>query len=665
MGSIREVGVNLRQCVRASKGASWILFANFLVAGIAEANVNQTTTKDGKTVYEFAVEGIETQKQVGGWGTTFSVVTLKGVPGYDAVIYQVGEPMIPAIRFFVHSNEPITVLPGSDLVDLPKLESQVFPTQMSMAKNHQGPVPFSFNAEAYEEDEYTPNKAFEITDAGTVRGVKRQLVTLYPYYYRPSSGEQRLRKTFKVIAKKVVSPALKPSNKETIVFVVGEKFKDSPALKTYIEFKQKLGFFTYLEVVTAEANNTPDKIRARLKAFYSSKAHDLRYVILVGDNEDVPGHAAKFLSGASPWSNDDDDRLPTDHYYRSLDTDDYVTDINGPDVGVGRFSVSSEKELEVVTQKYMRYQTASFKDDKWLKRATFLATNDETYFEVAEGSHDFVTESITSKLGYMGRFPVDPAKGGDRLYAIRHDADTEHILTALNEGRGIVNYSGHGDLDRWDSPNFAIADLNKIENKDALPFVISNACITGQFSIPLSFAEAWQRHPQGGVFFWGSVDNTYWYEDDHLERKLYDLIAKADALDFASLTNNSIADVYRYYGGEGRSAYYWETYTSFGDPSVEFRSEPVRKPVLYAPTYIPRYSKGLGVTLLDASGAAVKNARLTLRLPNGEHRNLATDAKGYAMFDFDPAALNAKGPIAVYGSGANLAYQEFLLPVAH
>jgi hypothetical protein len=104
--------------------------------------------------------------------------------------------------------------------------------------------------------------------------------------------------------------------------------------------------------------------------------------------------------------------------------------------------------------------------------------------------------------------------------------------------------------------------------------VISNACITGDFREDESFAETWIRHEFGAIMFFGSMDSSYWDEDDILERRMFDGIFTLNKQNFGEITDFGLSETWRHYGGEEKSKYYRETYHMFGDPSLKLKISP-------------------------------------------------------------------------------------------
>ncbi|MFN8370335.1 MAG: C25 family cysteine peptidase [Bacteriovoracaceae bacterium] len=202
-------------------------------------------------------------------------------------------------------------------------------------------------------------------------------------------------------------------------------------------------------------------------------------------------------------------------------------------------------------------------------KAAFLATNDQ--YEVAEGSHNYVMDNFTKQREYTGIFPEADTLGGDKLYAISFRANKDDVVETFNLGRTIINYSGHGATTYWDAPRFSQRDVLNIKDNGAYPFVISNACITGKFTVAESFGETWLKAKNGAIMFFGSMENTYWDEDDILERRMFDGIFMQQKESFQAITEYGMKELWRHYGGAGRSRYYWETYVTFGDASLKLR----------------------------------------------------------------------------------------------
>ncbi len=82
------------------------------------------------------------------------------------------------------------------------------------------------------------------------------------------------------------------------------------------------------------------------------------------------------------------------------------------------------------------------------------------------------------------------------------------IFNKINNGVGIINFLGHGTTQNWD---VAIDDVTKYENKDRYPFIISNGCQTGDFSLAgSSIGENFLKTPEKGAVIYLGGSATTW-----------------------------------------------------------------------------------------------------------------------------------------------------------
>jgi hypothetical protein len=513
----------------------------------AHAGINKVTNGDS-TTYQVEINDITLNKTARGLK-----VQLHGVKGYQGVwANEAGAPQLPVVRLYVQADRINDISVSADYSKLASksLSQDIIPTQPSMVKLPNQKSNFVKNMAAYKANEFVPFNN-TITPAGSINGTKQFLVTLTPARYNPATGELQLQNYFEVTVKN--AKVVKKNAPAAMLFVGRASFLASDAIVRYKNFKQEQGLAVLsLEV---EKRDTPESIRAKIQAVYHAEEYDLKYALIIGRNEHVPAKKAGHISGV------------TDHYYRAIDTNNYEEDINGPDIGVGRLTVKSKLELDAIIDKFIKYQTKNYETMSWLNKVAWLATNDR--HEVAEGSHNYVIDNYTTEREYVGVYPRATTQGGDKLYAITHRARHNHVINTINKGRTIVNYSGHGATTYWDNPRFNQNDVRNIEAENAHPFVISNACITGQFTVRESFGETWIKAKNGAIMFWGSMDNTYWDEDDILERRMYDGIYTGKKHTFAQITQHALKEHWKHYGGQNRSKYYWETYVTFGDPSIK------------------------------------------------------------------------------------------------
>ena len=144
-------------------------------------------------------------------------------------------------------------------------------------------------------------------------------------------------------------------------------------------------------------------------------------------------------------------------------------------------------------------------------------------------------------------------------------------MDSVEDGRNWITYSGHGYTGGWAGPDMTTNDVHGLNDPTSMPFVLGFACDTGDYRPAETFAEVWQRNPNGAILYWGSVDSSYWDPDDILEKRLYDGIF-AGKREIADILDHALSEHYAHFGGGGFSKYYWESYTAFTDPTITLRT---------------------------------------------------------------------------------------------
>jgi subtilisin-like proprotein convertase family protein len=600
-----------------------------------------TVTKDSAyTNYLFTIDGTSTEvKNLN--NQQFDQVSLTGIDGYHGINYQVGYPQTPAINFYVHASSPediaIRFSQNKSASETKHLKNELIPSQPSRPKIKGATTPFvkHYNYKSAG-NALWPTSDHSIKYIGSENGQKKFLVSLYPLRYSINKRDFTLNKQVEVTVKNSNAKSIEnESKKDVFVFIIGQQFIESDSLKNYIELKRQMGYHP-ITIAVGQEINTPEEIRAALKEIYFNQEYNLMYALIVGDADDVPGQRPSFITTGV-----------TDHYYRAIDTEVYEEDINAPDIGVGRISVSSEELLRPILEKYTKYQKGDFAESAWLNSVSFLATDDR--WELAEGTHNHAIDNYFAPGEYTGVFPENPMVGGDRLYAVTHRVANQTVFDTMNLGRAIINYSGHGAHTFWDAPGVTQENVRALDHNSALPFVISNACITGDFTKSESFAETWQRHPQGAVLFWGSMDNTYWDEDDILEKAMYRGIFENGYRHFNMITQYALKEHYRHYAGENRSNYYWETYIPFGDPSVRLRLKNPATITLDGPRTLPMGAEEVIYTVTDSNGAPLSGAKVALSSAEITTTGLS-DQNGVVTLDITGAIVGTEFNITIYAN---------------
>ena len=513
----------------------------------------------------------------------------------------VGAPSLPVLRKMVEvplgaqvSLELLRADSQTISLDFLGLTGQIAPIQPSQPKCGDPIEPCSPSAQIYGGGFY-PAEYLAITDDYIIRGHRIVVVEIHPVRYNAflSELETTSEMTFRLnlsgsdmtltsseadrlnsapfnrmLEPEVLNynqsrPVEIPNEAERILIITADMFESG--LANFVNLKQVQGFTVSVTNLTTVGGNTTTAIKNYIKSQYTG-ANPPDYVILVGDyaSGDPVGSLTNYtMRTASTYR--------TDLQFFTMDNETEFI----PDIFYGRFPVKTVADLSALIAKYQAYQEKAG-DEPWVKKAAFLGSNDSSYGYIAERTHNYVIDTYTLPKGYTGIFPANPQPGGDKVYAITYGGTGANAVAAMNDSRAMLIYSGHGADTFWDAPRVSQTDIRSMTGV-AIPYVASHACITGNFNVSESFGDTWAIEPvNGGLTFFGSSDSTYWYEDEVLEKAIFDHLFADPTLDtvpsVAQMTQFGLqaVDVYT----DSRDDYYRETYNIFGDPTLQILMKP-------------------------------------------------------------------------------------------
>ena len=589
---------------------------------------------------------------VTGGGELFEQIAMPGA-GVTTVI---GKAEMPIIRKWIevpHGARITVRVEDAEVSEYPMgelgLTQPIYPAQPPIPKSSTQPAVFTKDSSHYKESVYYPTEMASITDVAMLRGRRLARLEITPVAYSPKLAMIRWAGTIDVLLEwsgadlsltsreitkhrsesfdricsgrilnfraydpppareggsRVSMESRARSAREGMLIITADRYESE--LEDLVEWKRRKGY--RVEVVGIDLiGSSKDSIKAYLQNVYDTWSDPpLSYVILVGDIEEVPTYIVSTTHVADPW-------------YSRLSGPDYL-----PDVWIGRLSVSSEAEAAEVVGRIVDYERTEFTSSGWLKKATFIATDDPSHYEVAEGTHNYCIASFMDPQSYVS----------DKLYAISEYAHTADVIAAINEGRAVVTYSGHGSKYAWLGPEFDQADISSLLQGQMTPFVISHACQTGSIEEPECFGETWLR--KGALAFWGASNNSFWGEDDVLQKEIYRAIYEEGYYNLGQMTADGLLGLYDHYGGSGRTEYYYEVYHLLGDPSMMlWTDEPSVMSVGHAPV-MAIGAPSFQVSVSDVGGA-VEGAVVSLYDPDQGFQAVAlTDTAGVALVAISP-----------------------------
>ncbi|HYW69125.1 MAG TPA: C25 family cysteine peptidase, partial [bacterium] len=515
--------------------------------------------------------------------TDMGLFTELRIPG-SAFSIDVGSPMLPVIREFIEIPQgaiPRLTIVSADYIEVALsdlgIEHRIHPVQASVEKlaGAREAARFVIDDDAYARAGFSPDVAASLGETGQIRAHRFVELEIFPVQYNAAAGTIRYLTSIELDVEfdgadwaatqtkleRYASPDFDAMAARR--FVNADEFaagRGVPALPigylviTYDAFyeeiemlaglRHRLGYETTV-TKTSEIPGGPtyENIQSYIIDAYNTWDTPPTFVLLVGDTPQIP----PFPGGAGSHV--------SDTYFVCMDGGGEWL----PDAFIGRFSCTSEAQVTHMvdkTVKYIRFALSSGTD--WTKKCTFMASSDN--YTVSEGTHNYVISNWVQPAGYTDI---------NKRYSVTYNATTAQCIADINGGLSMLTYSGHGSTNGWaDGPPMTASQVQALTNVEMLPMVQSYACITGQFN-NACFGETWTNAANGGVLFLGASNNSYWTEDDIMEKGVYDAWFGEDITWARGMFNEGLWDVYQAYSGGGSTQYYYEMYTVFGDPALD------------------------------------------------------------------------------------------------
>lgn len=483
---------------------------------------------------------------------------------------EIGSPALPVVRRLFIAPHGATVTVSASAASSALLDETIvgFPIRIMP---RQAPVeklpgaleraPFDYDASAYAADHDYLSEVAVIEEAGIARGRRLFLLEVHPVAYNPARGTLEFRDHIQVdiafsggsweselrplpgLHEVVLNPESLHGDfrgMENYLIITASTYLTQA--QQFAAHKQAKGF--NVTTYTA-ASSSATTIKNYIQTLWGTpNAPD--YILLVGDTQNI----GYFTGGGAG-------NPATDLQYTCMDgASDWY-----PDIALGRFPVDDTSELSAVLAKTIAFDNREISDPGYFDRAVFMASEDN--YTVSEGTHNWVINTHMTPNGIVS----------NKLYCHTYGATTQQVRNAFNNGRFYGIYSGHGDTYYWaDGPVFYQSDVRNLTNAGMYSFVLSFACITGTYTVDECFTETWLLVPdKGAVGIWGSSVNSYWTEDDVLERRWFDSIYDdGDNVParFGPVFNEARMRYLAQMGSGSTTRRYFEMYNLMGDPSL-------------------------------------------------------------------------------------------------
>jgi len=505
----------------------------------------------------------------------------------------------------------------------------------------------------YNQNRWFPEEIAELGEPYILRDFRGQVVKINPFQYNPAEGKLRFYNDVTVEIYPVGVDSVNCIDRSGLPNIIDTDFmhiyerhfinfdsrlynpveeQGNMLVITYDSFWNEMKPFISwkiikgvpIEMVNVSEIGDAYAIRNYISNYYDEKG--LTFVLLVGDIAQIP--TLYYGSGASDPS-----------YSYVAGSDHY------PDLFVGRFSAQNIGQLETQVERSIEYEKEPQIGADWYHKGTGIASNlgpgddgeydDEHIDNIRDDLLDY-TYTLVDQI-------YDPY------------ATSTQVEQALNEGRSVINYCGHGSATSWGTTGFGNSNVNLLTNDNMLPFIWSVACNNGEFDgYDTCFAEAWLRathngEPTGAIAAFMSSTGQHWDPPMDAQDEMVDILVESYANNkkntFGGLSFNGcmhMNDEYGTYGWEMTDA--WHV---FGDPSLQVRTDTPTSMNVIHNTTIP-----IGATTFEVEVPGVEGALCAISRENFLFGNGYTNETGHAIIDIE-FPLNDDGDITLVVTAYN------------
>jgi hypothetical protein len=284
-----------------------------------------------------------------------------------------------------------------------------------------------------------------------------------------------------------------------MVIISPEIFSDE--IQQLIEHKNSVGIHSILKTTEDIYNEYDGVDKAEQIKYFIKNVYDtcnIKYVLIIGDTDMVP--MRKSYATGSLWSFN---FVLTDLYYADLydmnktfcswDSNDnqlfgeFIWDIEHDeinyidevdlymDIGIGRLPVSRSKEVSIVIDKIIQYESQPA-DPQWFHRLILMGGDTFPHIVGCEG--EIVTNYIANHM---------PDFESIRLWMTLGTFKPAIINKEISKGAGFVSYSGHGNwwglaTNRENKNYFGTYYFTPyilgLKNNEKLPVMFFDCCLT-------------------------------------------------------------------------------------------------------------------------------------------------------------------------------------------
>ena len=443
-------------------------------------------------------------------------------------------------------------------------------------------IPFVYSDE-YKTNSFYPGNLAELDESFILRDLRGQTVVFYPVQYNPTTKTLRIyseinieivanQNSLSINSKSRNSNKISTSNE--FLHIYEDLFINNPndtrfeyltdegkmliicyddfldEMQPLVDWKNRKGIHTTI-VGISNIGSDVSSLQNYIDSYYYENG--LTYLLLVGDINQIPTH---IVNGAA-----------SDPSFGFIEGGDSFSEVI-----VGRFSANNPVELQTQIDRTLSYEINPEIVDHLDKALGIGSTQGPGYGGLTD---DQFQELLWND--FLSNYTYNSFEG---LYD--GSGSVAQGVAAINEGVGIINYTGHAGPTGWgNGAPLGVNDVNALVNTGKLPFIFTVGCNPGEFNnFSECFCEAWLRatdddgNPTGAVGHLGSTISQSWEPPMHGQWAMNSILTESYGNDlsrsFGGIAVNGCMHMNEAQGSYGiNETNHW---TIFGDPSLLIRT---------------------------------------------------------------------------------------------
>ena len=364
-----------------------------------------------------------------------------------------------------------------------------------------------------------------------------------------------------------------------MLIICHDAFMD--AMADFVNWKHTRGIHTTM-VPMSSVGSVANDIQGFVLDQYNANPN-LAYVLLVGDDAQVPGTYFSASTTYSDWSG------KGDNIYGQVAGGDLYNDLF-----VGRFSANTVAQVATQVERSIYYERNIDVSATWLVNGEGMAAYSAESGHFSETDYGHMENLRTDLLTYYYTTvyqDYDDVSG--------YTCSTASINQHLNDGVGILNYINHGNEQMWSVASYCNENVNTLTNDNKLPFVWSVACKVGKYDNTYTdhgsgftvgqeddcLAEAWMHAtnpstnaPTGAIGGMFSYISQPWQPPMYGQDEMVDILIESYPSNIkhtlGGTSINGIMAIIDQYGASDINAYAThQGWVLYGDPSLMLRTK--------------------------------------------------------------------------------------------